>query len=68
MFFFSDVLLRCMYGNLDGDFIFSDFAYGDRRFSEFRFFQSWGSSCIDIDIDDVRCSVVVVIHSILFVP
>ena len=39
--------------------------YGDRGFSEFRFFQSWASSCIDIDIDD---SVVVVIQCILFVP
>ena len=27
---------------------------GDHGFSEFRFFQSWASSCIDIDIDDVR--------------
>ena len=50
MFFFSDVLLRCMCGRFYGDLIFSDFAYGDRGFSEFRFFQSWASSCIDIDI------------------
>jgi hypothetical protein len=62
MFFFSDVLLRCLYGRFCGDLIFSDFAYGDRGFSEFRFFQSWASSCIDIDN-----SVVVVIQCILFV-
>ena len=58
MFFLPDVLLRCMYGRSFGDFVFSDFAYGDRGFSEFQFFQSWASSCIDIDIVD---SVVVVI-------
>ena len=50
MFFSSDVLLRCMYGRFCEDLIFSDFVYGDRGFSEFRFFLSWASSCVDIDI------------------
>ena len=58
MFCFLDVLLRCMYGRFYGDLIFSDFVFEDRGFSDFRFFQSWASSCIDIDIVD---SVVVVI-------
>ena len=58
MFFLPDVLLRCMYGRFFESFVFSDFVYGDRGFSEFQFFQSWASSCIDIDIVD---SVVVVI-------
>ena len=67
--------LRCMYGRFYEDLIFSDFAYRDRGFSELQFFQSWASSCIDIDIVDVvgslvpTCSVVVVIvviQSILF--
>ena len=47
-----------MYGRFSGGFVFSGFTYGDRGFSEFQFFQSWASSCIDIDIVD---SVVVVI-------
>lgn len=50
MFFSSDVLLRCMYGRFCEDLIFSDFVYEDRGFSEFRFFLSWASSCVDIDI------------------
>ena len=50
MFFSSDVLLRCMYGRFCEDLIFSDFVYRDRGFSEFRFFLSWASSCVDIDI------------------
>ena len=58
MFFLPDVLLRCMYGRFSGGFVLSGFAYGDRGFSEFQFFQSWASTCIDIDIVD---SVVVVI-------
>ena len=62
MFFFTDVLLRCMYGRFFRGFIFSDFVYGDRGFSKCHFFQSWASSCIDIDN-----SVVVVIQCILFV-
>ena len=62
MFFFTDVLLRCMYGRFFRSFIFSDFVYGDRGFSKCHFFQSWASSCIDIDN-----SVVVVIQCILFV-
>ena len=63
MFFFSDVLLRCMYGRFFRGFTFSDFEYEDRGFSKCHFFQSWASSCIDIDN-----SVVVVIQCILFVP
>ena len=62
MFFFTDVLLRCMYGRFFRSFVFSDFVYGDRGFSKCLFFQSWASSCIDIDN-----SVVVVIQCILFV-
>ena len=62
MFFFSDVLLRCMYGRFFRGFTFSDFEYEDRGFSKCHFFQSWASSCIDIDN-----SVVVVIQCILFV-
>ena len=50
MFFSSDVLLRCMYGRFCEDRFFSDFVYEDRGFSEFRFFLSWASSCVDIDI------------------
>ena len=34
--------------------------YGDRGFSEFQRFQSWASSCIDIDIDIVDSVVVVI--------
>ena len=60
MFFLPDVLLRCMHGRLFGGFVFSDFVYGDRGFSEFQFFQSWASSCIDIDIDIVDSVVVVI--------
>ena len=63
VFFFSDVLLRCMYGRFFRSFAFSDFDYEDRGFSEFRFFQSWASSCIEIDN-----SVVVAIQCILLVP
>ena len=72
MFFSSDVLLRCMYGRFCEDLIFSDFVCEDRGFSEFRFFLSWTSSCVDIDIDDVDdCQsiyyvvVVIVNHSLL---
>ena len=63
MFFLPNVLLRCMYRRFYGGFTFLDFAYGDREFLKFRFFQSWASSCIDTDN-----SVVVVIQCILFVP
>jgi hypothetical protein len=48
VFCFLDVLLRCMYGRFYGDLIFSDFVFEDRGFSDFRFFQSWASSCIDM--------------------
>ena len=37
MFFFSDVLLRCMYGRFFRGFTFSDFVYGDRGFSKCHF-------------------------------
>jgi len=63
MFFFTNVLLRCMYGRFFRSFISSDFVCGDRGFSKCLFFQSWASSCIDIDIVD---SVVVVITSLFY--
>ena len=55
---FTRCIIEMYVWKIFGGFVFSDFAYGDRGFSEFQFFQSWASSCIDIDIVD---SVVVVI-------
>ena len=58
MFFLPDVLLRCMYGRFL-EALFSRTLFMETvDFRSFIFFQSWASSCIDIDIVD---SVVVAI-------
>ena len=66
MFFFPDVLLGRVCGRFLEDFVFVDSVCRGQAFSDFRFFRSWASSCIDMDN-----SVVVVISllkSILYVP
>ena len=66
MFFFPDVLLGRVCGRCLEDSMFVDSVCGGRTFSDFRFFRSWASSCIDMDNSVVV--VICLLKSILYVP
>jgi hypothetical protein len=65
VFFSPDVLLGRVCGRCLEDFVYVDSVCGDRAFSDFRFFRSWASSCIDIDNSAVV--VMSLLKSILYV-